>query len=896
MIKSIFKLLALPKSKTSDNSNYHVIAESDLFDSHWYWQQYADVAEAGVDPVAHYLNIGWREGREPGKLFNGNWYLQTNPDIKNARINPLLHYLKHGKSERRRGGEISSSLYKLISRSQFFDQKWYQNKYSDLLKRGVDPVLHYLTEGWRKGCNPSLRFDGNRYLNANVDVKKVGMNPLSHYELHGKKGYRRVFCDIENIMSDKCARPVSGSCALKSDMRPMLVHAHVYYPELWDELCSCIKNMRSYRFDLFVTLVEKHTEIERKIRADFPNAKIVHVENKGHDVGPFISVINDIDLNKYSYVVKLHTKRNVPEETDVFRLLWNEKWRSHLLSFISSPEMFQAYLEAFERNPTLGMQNSFALITNELSGDAKALGIVHDFLRQHGLRERKYRFVAGSMFIARAEIFAKLQELRLTLDVFDNATGNHGGQFSHAMERIIGYLAYAAGMTVGDGVNDPDGTIVSTILADEKRSVRTKREVRLCFYQRVCGPLSPQTVFYRLYSSPLLIPITILQVIKNGIEQTIAAISRRRRILRAKGKSTIDVIKHIKPVALYLPQYHMIPENDEWWGEGFTEWTNVRKAQPLFKGHYQPHVPHEDVGYYDLADVNVMRKQAKMAKKYGLHGFCFYYYHFAEGKRLLEKPLNNYLAAKDINFPFCYAWANENWTRAWDGGDKEVICPQDYEEENMMRMLNDMLPAFKDKRYIKIDGKPVLFVYRAEIIPRIAALADKWRLLAKDAGLKGLYLISMQHFMKKNPQDMGFDAAAEFSPEDGAPICEILSDSEIDFASKHNVNYLSMESLIRRLTFADAVPYPRIKCVGPSWDNSPRRGENASRILYHVCPNMFKKFFRYAVYETIDNNLPCDGMLLINAWNEWGEGAHLEPDKKYGYGFLEAIRDVLSGK
>ena len=160
----------------------------------------------------------------------------------------------------------------------------------------------------------------------------------------------------------------------------------------------------------------------------------------------------------------------------------------------------------------------------------------------------------------------------------------------------------------------------------------------------------------------------------------------------------------VKPIALYLPQFHTFPENDEWWGRGFTEWTNVKKAKPLFDGHYQPHIPHPDIGYYDLSDVNVMRRQADIAKKYGIYGFCFYYYHFANGKRLLEKPLDNWLSAKDIDLPFCYCWANENWTRAWDGGDKEVIMPQDYGRDNLLSMFANMLTAFKDSRYIKVGG------------------------------------------------------------------------------------------------------------------------------------------------------------------------------------------------
>lgn len=348
----------------------------------------------------------------------------------------------------------------------------------------------------------------------------------------------------------------------------------------------------------------------------------------------------------------------------------------------------------------------------------------------------------------------------------------------------------------------------------------------------------------------------------------------------------------IKPIALYLPQFHTIAENDLWWGKGFTEWTNTKKAKPLFEGHYQPHIPHKDIGYYDLSDVNVMRKQAKMAKEYGLYGFCFYYYHFANGKRLLEKPINNYLQATDIDFPFCFAWANENWTRAWDGGNKEVIMPQDYDENNMLQMLKEMLPAFQDKRYIKIDNKPLLLVYRAEIIPAIKELTQKWRSLIKKSGFSDLYLISMQNFKEENPNNMGFDAAVEFAPRKETIFLSAFKDPSPYNHQKTNIEYIHLKDIIKAMSFRDRTPYPRLKCICPSWDNSPRRGENGSRILLGTDKDRFEMFFKNAIKETLANNRPADGLLFINAWNEWGEGAHLEPDEKYGYDYLNTIKNI----
>lgn len=415
------------------------------------------------------------------------------------------------------------------------------------------------------------------------------------------------------------------------------------------------------------------------------------------------------------------------------------------------------------------------------------------------------------------------------------------------------------------------------------------------------GVTYPRTFFYRCAWQPFHTPMHLVSYLLKLTRLAWKRICRKCRagIIRHKYDDFsaqhpgMKVSDFIKPIALYLPQFHRIPENDAWWGEGFTEWTNVRKAKPLFPGHYQPHVPHPDVGYYDLSDVEVMRKQANMAKEYGIHGFCFYYYHFANGKRLLEKPLNNWLAAKDIDFPFCYAWANENWTRAWDGEEKEVIMPQEYDEGNMVSMLEEMFPAFEDERYMRVEGKPVLLVYRAEIIPDVKKITELWRRRAKENDLPGLYLVSMQNFEEQEPGRMGFDAAVEFAPQNRENIRvirrKIISPSVVERSGSVCWN---MEDVVDMMTCRVRTPYPRLKCVCPSWDNTARRQENGSRVCLNATPALFEQFYRAAVKESVANGLLGNGMLFINAWNEWAEGAHLEPDEKNGYAWLRIVQDT----
>ncbi|MEO6876286.1 MAG: glycoside hydrolase family 99-like domain-containing protein [Opitutaceae bacterium] len=349
-----------------------------------------------------------------------------------------------------------------------------------------------------------------------------------------------------------------------------------------------------------------------------------------------------------------------------------------------------------------------------------------------------------------------------------------------------------------------------------------------------------------------------------------------------------------KLIAFYLPQYHTVPENDEWWGKGFTEWRNVARARPLFRGHYQPHLP-ADLGFYDLRVPEVRQAQAAMARQYGIGAFCYYHYWF-NGRRILERPFNEVLASGEPDFPFCLCWANENWTRAWDGGSRQVLLAQAYSDADDEAHFHALLPAWLDPRYLRHDGRPVFLVYAASQLPDPLRTTTRWRELARTHGLPGLYLLRVEsvHEERTDPRPLGFDAAVEFQPD-----WRRLSEPRWRHYRRRLVQKLglqpprSWQQHIRDyrevvdIALAKPVPsYPSFPCVTPSWDNSARRTTGAS-ILRDCAPAIYESWLR----QVIERQKP--EFVFINAWNEWAEGCHLEPCQRFGLAYLEATQRAL---
>ncbi|WP_217706925.1 glycosyltransferase WbsX family protein [Pedobacter ghigonis] len=366
-------------------------------------------------------------------------------------------------------------------------------------------------------------------------------------------------------------------------------------------------------------------------------------------------------------------------------------------------------------------------------------------------------------------------------------------------------------------------------------------------------------------------------------------------------------INKVRAIAFYLPQYHPTPENDEWWGKGFTEWTNVTKAKPLFQNHYQPHLP-ADLGFYDLRVPEVREEQAKMAKEYGIEGFCYWHYWFGNGKKILERPFQEVLSSGKPNYPFCLGWANESWSGIWHGNPSKILIEQTYPgDEDIINHFNYLLPAFKDPRYITVDMKPLFYLYSPEKIPDIKKFTDKFRELAVKNGFDGLYIIANTADERWNPLDHGCDAAClnQLGKLNSLmffsrgyfyrKIRSLLFKSGVIYyyhrMIKKPIQVFDYGKAIKKLISNKTSCFPSYPCVIPNWDNSPRSGFN-SLILKNSNPDFFRLHLKDAV-EQVKFNSEEKKIIFIKSWNEWAEGNHLEPDQRFGRSFLEILKEEV---
>lgn len=350
----------------------------------------------------------------------------------------------------------------------------------------------------------------------------------------------------------------------------------------------------------------------------------------------------------------------------------------------------------------------------------------------------------------------------------------------------------------------------------------------------------------------------------------------------------------LRCVAFHLPQFHPIPENDAWWGKGFTEWRNVASALPVVPGHHQPHLP-ADLGFYDLRLPESRAAQADLARLYGVDAFCYYHYWFT-GRRVLQRPVDEIVASGAPDFPFCVCWANENWTRAWDGRSGQTLLEQHYSDADDLAHIRHLLPVLADARYLRVGGRPALLVYRTELMPDPRRTADLWRGEALRAGVPGLYLVRVESFAADvDPASIGFDAALEFAPDwrhvratPASRLRRMAAHLGLQARGYREHRFADYDELVAAMLAKEEPEYRRIRCVTPGFDNSPRRRKDAL-IVGGSTPVAYGAWLQHVLErEAVRPSAGDDRLVFVNAWNEWAEGNHLEPCQLWGRAYLEA--------
>lgn len=383
--------------------------------------------------------------------------------------------------------------------------------------------------------------------------------------------------------------------------------------------------------------------------------------------------------------------------------------------------------------------------------------------------------------------------------------------------------------------------------------------------------------------------------------------------------------KRARVIAFYLPQFHPIPENDKWWGKGFTEWTNVAKAKPLFRGHYQPRIP-ADLGFYDLRVPEVREQQAQMAREAGIEGFCYWHYWFSHDKKLLERPFQEVLQSGRPNFPFCLGWANHNWTnKSWEAGTRKqkemTLMEMVYTKDEYIKHFYDVLPAFKDKRYIIVDGKPLFYIWSALGIPNPEEFIQLWQKLAHENGLKGIYFVGLEYNLRENEKslktaitkkipnnaatryqkllDLGYDAVNSRGYFRADMYCrttwEIIWRSICMRIFKYTPISICNQRKINKWLYTEEDRQENIyPSLMPNWDRTPRSGRRA-RIYTNSTPEVFGEQLDQ-VLDLIKDKEPEHKIVFLMSWNEWAEGNYVEPDMKYGHGYLDVLKNRLLNK
>ncbi len=898
---------------------------SPLFHTEWYRKTYPDASIDGACLLGHYLNLGERQGYRPNPYFFPKWYMDVNPQIEEENINLLQHYIDVGEAEGRLPNPIFFPqwycqqnidlrdwqgwlLFHYIEwgesegrfPSPLFSPQWYRQQH------GIQKELlpHYIDQGEKEGLSPNPFFDPHWYGEHNPDLVATGICLLFHYMQYGEKEGRipaphffpqwyrqRYMLEDSDVNADECALFHFLTYGDEQRYNPgPFFNAEWYYQEYIDPGADELTPYRHY------LTIGQYKELE-----------CAPVSMLQRSVVPVIPLYYGEESGSAEWenaVIHLHLLSVVHLSDFLERL-----GRSDIPLYITISEDIWESIEEGKLADILD-KHSFVRKIEIRPVPAKGKGVSALLLEY---REIFSRVEYIGHFTLDEEMGDDIEE---ALDLLIGKRGERLSEMSSLFEQDAS-LVYAGRKAPGEDSSWGESYAAARdILTDytdlriedfpvvdkpEKFMFWTKLEVLQKFWDLPfsynCFPADTITEKKSLTDTLPKIFYALATACTGRLYRlhlSTDSVQDYRGFEELQDYSDKIEEKDVQVLSYYLPQFHPTPENDEWHGKGFTEWTKVRAATPLFRGHWQQHIPHTDMGYYLLDSPEILKKQAELMRCAGITGMIFYHYWFT-GKLILESPAQMLLAEQDIEMPFCFCWANENWTKRWDGNDDEVLLAQEYSAEDAEAFIRYLLPFFRDRRYIKVDGRPMLHIYRPTSIPQPELYLAVWQRVCEEEGVPAPWVVATLTRGAEDPRDFGMDAAVERVLHDwtGGGVPEMKTC--VQPYCKINGSILNYPDVADFYIQKDETKeFTYFRSIVPCWDNTARYGRSAY-ILHNPAPQKFQHWLDKTVSWT-RKNLPEDRrFLVINAWNEWAEGNHLEADSKFGYAWLNCVGRSLAG-
>ncbi len=868
-------------------------AVAPFFDAAYYAAMNADVLKPGDDPLLHFIETGITELRAPHPLIDLRFIASTDALIlgETPDVDALMDVLDYdlaspspyfdmdfyaarfgavGGEPAPEGGLLRHFLLSGAASGHkpnaWLDPAWYASMYADVPKDRLAATRHFIIVGDTEGRDPGPDFSADLYCRRYTDIADSGMPPLLHYLVYGRAEGRQVSAGkparqgglaVARALPIGRPQPADAETlvAADSDMRGRIAARRQHRKDAVQAKAPALVAEPGIKKLRFAAAPKPRVSVLIPVFNEFDVTLSCLAALSAAKLGGMCEIIVADDCSTDPQMAALRAVKNLV-------LVRHAENLGFLRSCNAAFAKCRGEYVLLLNNDTEILPGALEALVAALDADPQVAAVGPMLLYPNGRLQE-------------AGCFVKPNGETGMVGLFDDP---EAAQYQR--DRDVAYCSGAALMLRRE--------LAPRDLFDEAYRPAYCEDVDLCLRLRAAG--------HRIRYVHTARVVHHLSVSSNatGIGRKLRGIARNQQTLLARWGDLIRKLDEVRVLAFYLPQFHPMPENDLWWGTGFTEWRNVTRAQPSYMGHYQPHLP-TDLGFYDLRQKEALMAQAALAARYGVEGFVFYHYNFGK-RRLLDRPLKLLRDNPDIAIRFCLCWANENWTKHWDGGTREMLVEQQYDAATISAVIADAVEHAGDPRAITVDGRPLFMVYRPLKLPDANGFAATCRAAFAKAGFPGVHLVYVESMeaveAKTRPSDLGFDASVEFPPHGRAVPCEDSPAILKDNWAGYRYDY---PQTVEVFTSGNGVDYPRYPTVFPSWDNTARQPDYGSS-FDRASPEAFRVYVEEKLDEIRAFHDGGHRLLFVNAWNEWAEGAHLEPDTGYGHRWLEALRAAVEAK